>query len=173
MIGKHETADQGCSERMVAVRSAAGTPEAENMMYIFTTGQVEDVLADLPVCPVPFTPPFVCGVCKWRKYVVPVIDLEQRLGIGFGNSKTQRRFMVVRTAVADDETGSRMLHYVLKVSDRISTLDISGSDSILSEEVSGINGMLTRGVFRYGDDMLVAPDLLTLLDMENCFDKGE
>jgi hypothetical protein len=43
----------------------------------------------------------------------------------------------------------------------------------MTAEFSLIDKQLTRGVFLYGDSVLVAPDLLTILDMENCFYKGE
>jgi len=173
MTDKNNKTDRIPRDRLVAVQSKGALSGDKKLYFIFTVFQVEEVLADLPVRPVPFTPEFLSGLCRWRKRFIPVLDLEKRFGAAAGTTKTGSRFLVLRTTTARDAQESRIIHCALKVPDRITTLDIKGSDRVMTAEFSLIDEQLTRGVFLYGDSVLVAPDLLTMLDMENCFYKGE
>jgi len=173
MAHKDQTVDQPKSDGLVTVRSTSGLPGVENIYFIFTLKQVEEVLADLPVNPVPFTPLLLGGMARWRKRFVPVIDLDRRFGTISDNGTQGSRFLVVKMAFSDNGSDNLIQHIVLKVPDAISTMNIRRSDEIYSEGPSVINDCPVRDVFRHGDDMLVAPDLLKILDMDNCFDKGE
>jgi chemotaxis signal transduction protein len=51
------------------------------VFFLLSMRQVEDIVKELPVCPVPFAPPHIEGIAEWRGHVVPVISLEEWLGM--------------------------------------------------------------------------------------------
>ena len=53
-----------------------------DLFFLFSMGQVEDILKSAPVHPVPFTPPHIQGMARWRERVLPVIWPEGCLGVG-------------------------------------------------------------------------------------------
>ncbi len=52
------------------------------LLFLFSMGQVEDILKSAPVHPVPFAPPHIQGMARWRERVLPVIWPEGCLGVG-------------------------------------------------------------------------------------------
>ena len=76
----------------------AQTPKVSDkqVYFLFSLVQMEDVIMDAAVQPVPFSPPYIEGVAEWRDHVVPVISLEECLGLKSEKSQKARRLMVVR-----------------------------------------------------------------------------
>lgn len=80
-----------------------GIPSRQ-VYFLFSVSQVEDIIKNVPVHPVPFSPPYVEGIAEWREHVVPVISLEECLGFEIRRSKSEirknTRLIMVRTAGA-------------------------------------------------------------------------
>lgn len=76
----------------------AQTPKVldRQIYFLFSLVQMEDVIMDAAVHPVPFSPPYIEGVAKWRDHVVPVLSLEDCLGLKPIKSQKVSRLMVVR-----------------------------------------------------------------------------
>jgi len=93
--------------------------------FLFSLVQMEDVIMDAAVHPVPFSPPYIEGVAEWRDHVVPVLSLEGCLGMKPEKSQKARRLMVVRVAkkeVTKVENHRSMLRVVPPI--RMATLPI-------------------------------------------------
>ncbi len=78
----------------------AQTPKVldRQVYFLFSLVQMEDVIMDAAVHPVPFSPPYIEGVAKWRDHVVPVLSLEECLGLKPEKSQKFKRLMIVRVA---------------------------------------------------------------------------
>ncbi len=147
-------------EKVVAVRVGRQvTSGKRELFFLFTTGQVEEVLSDIVVRPLPFAPAFLHGVSYWRERLLPVIDLEKRLAIKTGESAGASRFVVVR-AGAD---GGGVFRCVLKLSDEIHSMDISAAEFVAENEQTGAEPLLLRGAYRWNDKTYIVPDLVSIL----------
>ena len=82
-------------------------------VLLFAARQIEEVLREAEVRPLPFAPDWLLGLCVWRRQTLPVLDPARLHGIRFVPARSL--YMVVRVA----EAGGGLLRCVLKVSDRI------------------------------------------------------
>ena len=90
---------QAPAEQRVLIYPAQ-TPMISNrqIYFLFSLLQMEDILMDVAVQPVPFSPPYIEGVAEWQDNVLPVLSLEQCLGLASDNTGRAKRLMVVRAA---------------------------------------------------------------------------
>jgi len=75
----------------------AQTPKVldRQVYFLFSLVQMEDVIMDAAVHPVPFSPPYIEGVAEWRDHVVPVLSLEECLGLKPLLKKKQLRWKII------------------------------------------------------------------------------
>jgi purine-binding chemotaxis protein CheW len=66
--------------------------------YAIDLLRVREIIAPLPVTPVPRAPAFVEGVVRLRGEVVPVLDVRKRLGAEVRPPTRKSRFLVVHVA---------------------------------------------------------------------------
>ncbi len=64
--------------------------------FLFSVRQVEDILREISVSPVPFSPGFVKGITRWRDHIVPVLSLEECLGFETADADVPNRLILVR-----------------------------------------------------------------------------
>jgi chemotaxis signal transduction protein len=83
----------------------AMTPEeiSEGQIYfLFSIRQVEDIIKEASVHPVPFSPPYIEGITLWRDLALPVISLEKRLELAPSSFKLlSTRFITLRFPVSE------------------------------------------------------------------------
>ncbi len=77
-----------------------GVPSRQ-VFFLFSVTQVEDIINEVTVHSVPFSPPYIEGIAEWRNFVVPVISLEGCLGFktqdAGSETRTNTRLIMVRT----------------------------------------------------------------------------
>jgi chemotaxis signal transduction protein len=85
------------SEKRVLI-FAAQTPRASDrqIYFLFSQHQMEDIVMDSSVRPVPFSPCHIEGLAEWQNQVLPVISLETCLGMKSLISQKIQRLMVIR-----------------------------------------------------------------------------
>ncbi|NJL60297.1 MAG: chemotaxis protein CheW, partial [Desulfobacteraceae bacterium] len=76
----------------------ASVPEkaGKKVHFLFSIRQVEDIFREIGISPVPFSPPCVKGIAKWREHPVPVLCLEECLGFSIADSDYAQRLILVR-----------------------------------------------------------------------------
>jgi len=98
--------------------------------FLFTLGQIEDIIREEPVWTVPFAPSFVKGLTLWRNLPVPVICLEECLGMPEAEVSNAGRMVVVRTrehrGILYADTGMRLIHLPEFYAPAADTVWISG-----------------------------------------------
>ncbi|MGX9726952.1 MAG: chemotaxis protein CheW [Candidatus Electronema sp. VV] len=124
---------------------------------LFAARQIEEVLREADVRPLPFAPDWLLGLCAWRQQALPVIDPARLHGIRFTPARSL--YMVVRVA----EDGGGLLRCVLKVSDRIAARDLPRQAAAADAADGGLNPALLKGLFVHEEVLLLVPDLLPAL----------
>lgn len=64
--------------------------------FLFSVRQVEDIIREISIAPVPFAPSFVKGITRWRDHIVPVLSLEECLGFETTEADVPNRLILVR-----------------------------------------------------------------------------
>jgi chemotaxis signal transduction protein len=142
----------------------AMTPRVSNkkINFLFSVNQVEDILRQAPVRPVPFSPPFVEGIAWWQDAVVPVMSLEACLGMETAGPKRTQRLMVVRSAVTNSSGGTR-LRSMLRVDSAIRMLPLPSETISVTDDGWLPKKCLVRGIYEWEREILVVPYLEKLL----------
>ena len=79
------------------------------LFFLFSMGQVADVLKTAKVHPVPYSPPHIEGMIRWHKAVVPVVSPERclletedgRRRADDGGRTAEGQFVMVRVPVGE------------------------------------------------------------------------
>ncbi len=158
------------SVKTVSVHLAARRVQGKVPVLLFTTHQVDEVLADVEVQPVPFAADHMPGLCAWRNQVLPVIDAVRLFGLQPLSGEGRTRYLVVRTAVpaAEQNSGTEkeikeILRCVLKVSDQIGGGNSPPGCIAVSSKSTGIRSVYVRGLFQREGELFIVPDLVSVL----------
>jgi len=154
------------SERRVLIFSAQ-TPRVSNrrIYFLFSQHQMEDILMDTSVRPVPFSPSYVEGVSEWRNQVLPVISLESCLGMESLNSTKIQRLMVVR-ALKNEAAPMGIYRIMLRIVPPIRMLTLPIECSPISNGWIPENFFI-KGVYEWEDGFLVAAHMKNIIDGKN------
>jgi chemotaxis signal transduction protein len=95
----------------------ARTPgvQGKQVYYLFSLRQVVDALRQANPQPVPFGPEFADGVAQWRGRVLPVLCLEQCLGMKTSDETIPLRTIVVRGVHQNNGHEPRELYAIFNV----------------------------------------------------------
>ena len=142
---------------------AVQTPKiaGRQVYFLFSIKQMDDILLETSVTPVPFSPPYLKGITQWQDKVVPVISLEECLGLESSNLQKDTRLIVLRVPTKD---AGRLSYYriMLQVVPpfRMLALPIDcnpGSDEWIPAR------HLVRGVYEWEDKFLVVAHMEKIL----------
>lgn len=161
----HKNSYIGASEQRVLIFQAQ-TPKVSDrhVYFLFSLRQMEDILMDAVIQPVPFSPSHLAGVAEWQDLVVPVISLEQCLGLDTIRPRQIRRLLVVRTTkegAAQTPAQRSMLKAVPPI--RMVTLPIE-CIPVPAEWIP--EKRLVRGVYEWQKGYLVVVHMGKILDGE-------
>ncbi len=158
-------------ERRVLIFPAM-TPKIENrrVYFLFSIRQVEDIIQDVNICPVPFAPSYTEGLGWWREQAIPVISLESRLGLKRKPSRKDPGFMLIRSAGPPTRASEQgppsgavdLVRTILKV-DRgihIAALPIK-CEPVATPWIP--NQKFIRGAYEWDQGFLVVADINTVL----------
>ncbi len=153
-------------EQRVLIYSAQTPPVSNRQIYfVFSQYQMEDIVMDSAVRPVPFSPSYIEGVAEWRNQVLPVISLEACLGLEHLNSSKIQRLMVVR-ALKNETASIGIYRIMLRIVPPIRMLTLPIESSPVSDEWIPEN-LLTKGVYEWEDGFLVVAHMKNILDGRN------
>jgi purine-binding chemotaxis protein CheW len=95
------------------------TFELEGERFAVEVANVHEVIDPLPLTIVPNSDPFAPGLINARGSVVPVLDLQHRLGMVRREQTSDTRFVVLETEVDEDRTKFAMIadsvHEVIEI----------------------------------------------------------
>lgn len=150
-------------KRVLIFPAQAKSVEGKQIYFLFSLSQMEDVLTATDIREVPFTPKHVEGITDWRGYIVPVVSLEELLGLDALNSYfEEQRLAVIRSAQNEsskaDETRcmiriSRTMHMLTL------PIECSPADNSLS-----CNKEYIRGIYEWKEGILVVLNMAKILN---------
>ncbi len=127
----------------------------EDETYGINVMQVQEVLRELEVAPVPGAPPYVLGIINLRGNVVSVIDARTRFGLPTKESDDMTRIIVIE---AQQQILGILVDSVAEVVD-IQRGEIDTAPNVGNAETSKyIDGVVSRG-----EQLLILVDLNKLL----------
>lgn len=130
--------------------------------YGLSITQISEILRSLPLTQVPAAPDFVLGIVNWRDRLVPVIDLDARLGLvapaGASNSGGSRLL------IARGVDQKALVGFSIQSGNRALRLPISYQPA--SRRPAWDHNMV-KGVFELEDETLVIPDMEALLRIDD------
>ncbi len=130
----------------------------EDEIYGIDVMQVQEVLREVEVAPVPGAPHYVLGIINLRGNVVSVIDARTRFGLPTKESDDMTRIIVIE---AQQQIIGILVDSVAEVVD-IARKDIDTAPNVgNSETAKYIDGVVSRG-----DTLLILVDLNKLLSEE-------
>jgi len=139
------------------------TPDNNRLLVLFSPLQIEEILRNLQIHPVPFTPGYTEGIVDWRGRVLPVISLESRLGFkAKDRSKAAYSYAVVRMA-APSGNHARVHYGILKIGRSIRELKLPIDCRPISDSPMGIDPVLIRGFYEWKDGFLLVLHLEHIL----------
>ena len=127
------------------------TFELHGERFAIEVSKVHEVIDPLPLTTVPNADPFAPGLINARGAVVPVIDLDHRLGMQRQGQTPDTRFVVLETEFDDDQTKFAVIadsvHEVIEVQ----------SDQIQSAPEIGMkwNPDYIRGIVQRPEGLLI------------------
>ena len=153
-------------EQRVLIFSAL-TPRVSNrqIYFLFSQHQMEDILMDTSVQPVPFAPDYVEGIAEWHDQVLPVISLEACLGMEFLKSPKIQRLMVVR-AKKNEAAPTGIYRIMLRIIPPIRMLTLPIECSPVTHEWIP-QKPFTKAVYEWEDSFLVVADMKNILEGRN------
>lgn len=85
------------------------TFELHDEVFAIEIAHVHEVIDPLPVTQVPNADPFAPGLINARGAIVPVLDLQHRLGMKPKPKSQETRFVVLETVISEDRTKFAMV----------------------------------------------------------------
>ena len=140
------------------------TPEVADRQvnFLFSIRQMEDILLRTLITPVPFSQPYLKGIAQWQENVVPVISLEECLGLEPSNHGQDSRMIVLRVPTRDvDHRGHHRIMLQVVPPFRMLALPID-CDPVSHDWIPARH--LVRGVYEWEDKFLVIVHMEKILD---------
>lgn len=149
-------AEQSASASPGQMQCVTFTLDAE--VYGINVMQVQEVLREIEVAPVPGAPDYVIGIINLRGNVVSVVDARRRFGLSPADSTPLTRIVVIE---AQQQIIGILVDSVAEVVD-IDLADIELAPNVGNRESARyIDGVVSRG-----DTLLILVDLDKLLTEE-------
>lgn len=121
--------------------------------FLFSLRQTDDILTDVSVMPVPFSPPYIEGIAEWRDLIMPVVSLELCLGLELIDSSKVRRSAVVRTPQRH-KNRLTCCRVMVRMAAPIQMLPLPAECNPVSTEWP-VGRHLTRGVYEWKNGWLI------------------
>ena len=157
-----EFSQKDTQQKVLVFPAQAKSIEGKQVFFLFSLFQMEDVLTTIRVQEVPFSPAYISGISDWRGNVVPVISLEQLLGLEQETVSYSQRLAVIHSIdqssdVKDDLWGMVQITRNIKMM----TLPIPCTPSDFS--FKGKEAFI-RGVYEWEEGLLVVMNMENLLN---------
>jgi CheW-like domain len=153
---------QGFPGKVLIVNVQTPKVADRQVYFLFSITQMEDILLETLITPVPFSQPYLKGIARWHDNVVPVIALGECLGLESLDQVKDTRMIVLRVPTSD--VGRRGHHrMMLQVVPpfRMLALPID-CDPVSHDWIPARH--LVRGVYEWENNLLVIAYMEKILD---------
>ncbi len=130
-----------------------------NEIYGINIMQIKEIVKPREVTEVPRTPSFVSGVVSLRGVIIPILDMNDRLGLVREPATGRERIVVVKHG---DDFSGLLVNEVIQVV-RIAKDRFESAPAVLE----GINRDFVNGIGRADDRMIILLNLETIADINH------
>ncbi len=161
MTGKNQSAGPGGK---IVLAGAGKTDDGDgNLFFLFTAGQIEEVLVEVDACRPSSMLGFADGLCRWRGNEAPLVDIGKLFGFSGAGENRDERFLIVRCGVSENRGEKKIIRCVLRISSQIQTMEIPSGCMPVTTDRLPVDKSLVRGVYQWEDNLLIVPDMSTIL----------
>ncbi len=147
--------------KVVMVHLVGHQAREKDLVMIFSTSQIEEVLQEVEERPIPFAPDYLLGLCPWRSQILPIIDIVKIFKLPLLPIQGKERYIVVRDVVPGS-SGTKIMRCIMKISDQIITTDTPESCDPVTTELNELETSFTKGIFEHENEMMIVPDLVSI-----------
>src|SRR6185369_5051085 len=130
-----------------------------NEIYGINIMQIKEIVKPREVTEVPRTPSFVSGVVSLRGVIIPILDMNDRLGLVREPATGRERIVVVKHG---DDFSGLLVNEVIQVV-RIAKDRFESAPAVLE----GINRDFVSGIGRADNRMIILLNLETIADINH------
>jgi len=146
--------NQDAKKRMLMFSTGSRDRNGNPVVFGLSLNQVLQIMDAVRPVPVPSAPLYSVGVIQWRDCTLPVVDLDDRVGLA-SSGIVQDRILVARAPEM-----SSLVGLLIRPNVSLQTLPIAHRSCRRS---AGIDRRFTRGIYSLEDRTLVIPDLDAIL----------
>ena len=156
------------SEQRVLIFPAQTPRVSDRQIYFLVSQhQMEDIIMDPSVRPVPFSPSHIEGISEWQNQVLPVISLETCLGMQSLISQKIQRLMVIR-AQKNESAPMGFCQIMIRLVPPIRMLTLPIECTPVTHSHGWIpENLYTMGVYEWKDRFLVVAHMNNILNGRN------
>ncbi len=136
------------------------------IFYLFSVRQVVEVLPHPDIQPVPFGPTHAEGVAQWRGRILPVMSLEDSLGIEKSRVPGPLRTLVVRSVTAVNPCEYRESYAIFKVGAAARQLTLPIDHTVLPVPRWIGNPSCLKGIYQMRHEIILAPNIEEMIGVE-------
>ena len=137
------------NERILIFPALSPKISGKQIYFLFTLGQIEDIIRNASIYPLPFSPPYILGLAEWRDNVLPVLSLEECLGLPPSESTEAVRLVIIRS-------GEKKIRGIFRVDPSIRLISMPVSCSPVQSAPWLSRNDLVRGIYEWDEGFLVA-----------------
>lgn len=129
----------------------------QQIHFILSVSQVEDIIREVEIRQIPFSPVFIDGVSRWREDVVPVLSFERCLGLKAEAIASVSRYILVRTGEKTKRRG------LIKTASKIQMAKLPLECQPVDDFRWIPKKELVRGVYEWDAGYLIVTDVNKIL----------
>jgi len=129
-----------------------------DLQYALSITQVLEILAPLPVIPVPGSPPGILGLVHWRDRAVPMLDMSRRFDLPGTNGHVNGRLMIVRSVFRKRE---QVAGFIVHPAIRMLRLPVNYNAGCTQ---ALIPAKFVKGVVEIDGQVTIFPDISRILE---------
>ncbi len=158
-----EAAENQVAGKVFAFPAFTPAHEGRQVFYLFSVRQVVEVLRDVKILPVPFSPCGAEGVAEWRGRVVPVLSLEKYLGIKRPTGQKAVRTIAIRSVGKSNTDRHKELYAIITVGAKVEQLELPlECDAVeIPEWITDASSLI--GAYQMPDRLLLVVDIEKIL----------
>ena len=115
-------------------------PSGKQIFFLFSLSQIEEIIKEIKIYQVPFSPKYIDGIANWQGNIIPVLSLEKCLGLSQDKKEQDMRFMLIKVFISQEN----IKRCFLKISSSVQMLSLPS----FCAPVSNVNWLIRKNIVR-------------------------
>ncbi len=151
------------NQKVTIVSSVIPNPSDGQINYLFTFKQITKIVKDFSIRKIPFSNPAILGITEFNNGLLPVISLEQCLGIHDSAKEEIRQLIVIKTGVKPDiNADDSIIAFVSHSSVHLSRFPEEARPDNKSKFIP--KSECVHGIYKYNEGYLIIVNLEEIIN---------